>query len=455
MNKRHLLAALLAAALLALSGAGALAATDRTAVPKLTLEAPQTAVPSGSSVDLVLNANLPGFLTLQLLNASGAQALSVCENQELHTKENVVTFMLRTPDKEPLPAGTYTISGEMRSQFGVASKPVSAQITLVEGLETDEDGEETAGSGAAAASKSAESAKSDTSAKSDSKKETSAAAKPAATVAYVSGTAQVGAEGLQIGVGVSDSAKQTDAGYWGLTADASDAEIWAALTRPMMGVDVDERESAYIYDSPEEGRKQLGTVFGVSQGVNVVQELEGGWVLVEAYRAEDGAFMRGYMRKNRLRAVEPNTAYGLVIDKAKQTLTVYRNGERVGSCAISTGLATADYLHRETPAGEYVTVTRRGTIDYASKGFCHYTIRFGGDYHLCEIPATTKNGSDFSILQGSLGQKATRGNVCIAHEASSDGGINAEWIWEMTDTNKRVKVLIFDDKARDQVPTVK
>ena len=40
----------------------------------------------------------------------------------------------------------------------------------------------------------------------------------------------------------------------------------------------------------------------------------------------------------------------------------------------------------------------------------------------------------------------------MAHEASSDGGINAEWIWEITDKNRDIKLLIFDDKDRTEVP---
>ena len=95
---------------------------------------------------------------------------------------------------------------------------------------------------------------------------------------------------------------------------------------------------------------------------------------------------------------------------------------------------------------------RRGTTEYYSNGFCKYTIRINGTYHIAEIPTTKKNGSDFSLLEESLGEKATRGYICIAHDASTDGGINAEWIWNMTDDNKKVKVLIFDDKPRTDVP---
>lgn len=263
----------------------------------------------------------------------------------------------------------------------------------------------------------------------------------------------MGEEGYAIGVGVGDTAEQTDAGYWGLTADASDAEIWAAITRQMVSVDVGENESAYIYNSPYDGRTRLGTVNGLSQGLNVIKNRDDGWSLVEAFRNEDGAFVRGYIRTKTLRQVEPNTTYGIVIDKSTQTLTVFKDGQRIGSCEVSTGLATAKYLHRETPAGEYITVTRRGTYDYYGMGYTKYTIRISGSYYLCEIPTTKKNGSDFSLLSDKLGEKATRGSICIVHEASTDGGINAEWIWDMTDENKKVKVLIFDDKSRTDVPS--
>ena len=174
---------------------------------------------------------------------------------------------------------------------------------------------------------------------------------------------------------------------------------------------------------------------------------------MEAFRIEDGAFVRGYIRTDKLRVVEPNPTYGIVIDKKTQTLIVYKDGTRIGSTPVSTGLPTVKYLHRETPAGEYITVTRRGTTEYYGNGHAKYTIRIGGSYHLIEIPTTQKGGSDYSMLEGSLGSKATRGNVVIAHNASTDGGINAEWIWNLTDENKRIKVLILDDKDRSSVPT--
>ena len=132
----------------------------------------------------------------------------------------------------------------------------------------------------------------------------------------------MGDEGYEIGVGVSDTAAQEDSGYWGLTADSSDAEIWAALTRTMVSVDVKETESAYIYNSTSKGKK-LGSVSGLSQGLNLIEDLDNGWSLVEAYRNEDGAFVRGYIRTKTLRTVEPNTHASLLLHAGKAKLLRY------------------------------------------------------------------------------------------------------------------------------------
>ena len=204
----------------------------------------------------------------------------------------------------------------------------------------------------------------------------------------------LGEQGYEIGVGVSDTVDQADAGYWGLTANASDADIWAALTRTMVSVNVGESESAYIYNSTDNGKK-IGSVSGLSQGLNLIEDLDDGW------SARGSLPQRGRRVRPRLyphqqaahrRAEQHCTA--LSIDKAAQTLTVYKNGERIGSCAVSTGLPTVKYLHRETPAGEFITVTRRGTIEN-SGGYSKYTVRISGNYHLCEIPTTKKNGKDY------------------------------------------------------------
>lgn len=473
-NKKRLLSLLLC---LAMSGAASSALAAKasktfTTVPTLKATFPSKGIDSYDSDDYTITPSQPGFLTVRLLDEGGFEIMVIMENEEVHSKTNTFSFVAKLPDGEPLPAGNYKLSIDLTNQFGLAAKTLEKDIKITEmeenelkqyaadhKIDTDDLDDDqlasvvTAAAGGAAltSSGSADGASADSA--------DSSAAAPAATVApptnvvtYAAGESSTGDEGLLIGVGVSDIATQASAGYWGLTAASSDEEIWAALTSEMVGVDVAENEVAYVYDSPYQGRAKLGSVSGISQGVNVITQRSDGWALVETFRNEDGAFVRGYIKADKLRPVEPNKTYGIVIDKANQTLTVFKDGARLGSCKVSTGLPTPKYLHRETPAGEFITVTRRGTHDYYGLGYSACTIRINGNYYLCEVPTTKKNGTKFLDIEDQLGSKASRGNVVIAHEASTDGGINADWIWDMTTNNKKVKVLIFDDKARTEVP---
>lgn len=454
MKFKKPLSALVVSALLLGGVSGALAASAN-----LQLALPTSEVPGGSHAQLTFTTDVPGFLTLTLNGPSGS--LTLLNREEVHTAGNMFDFVAADDSGSPLSVGAYTVSGELIDQFGEATGSVSGQLTIGIPLaqQTDDEEEEdpAPAKGSASASKDTASKDAATPSSPSSSGSSAAPAKPASSgktetgVEYVaSNKTTLGEQGYEIGVGVSDTVDQADAGYWGLTADASDADIWAALTRTMVSVNVGESESAYIYNATDNGKK-IGSVSGLSQGLNLIEDLDDGWSVVEAYRNEDGAFVRGYIRTNKLRTVEPSNMYGLVIDKAAQTLTVYKNGERIGSCAVSTGLPTVKYLHRETPAGEFITVTRRGTIENFS-GYSKYTVRISGNYHLCEIPTTKKNGRDYSLMADKLGQKASRGNICLAHDESADGGINAEWIWNLTDSNKKIKVLVFDDKDRSSIP---
>lgn len=450
------LSALLVCAALYGQSVSALAAAD------LTLTAPTEAVPGGSRSYFTITSPTPGFLTMTLDDASGTEVALLFDMEEIHTNENQLVFSAVDEDGSPLPAGSYSVSGELLDQFGKSIGNVSGSFSVAPPItqQTDIDDEDDTEDDTKDSDASSKPSDKESDAKDKEDKKPSAQKPPVQSgssssngIEYTtSSDITLGEEGYQIGVGVSDTASQDDAGYWALDASASDAEIWAALTRQMVAADVKEGESTYIYDSPLKGRKSIGSVSGLSQGLNVILKRDDGWSLVEAYRNEDGAFIRGYISSKKLRTVDPNTSYGIVVDKSTQTLTVYKDGERVGSCAVSTGKPTSKSLSRETPAGEFITVTRRGVTPFASTGFCNYSIRINGNYCLAEIPATKKKGSDFSLLEDKLGEKATRGNVCIAHDASSDGGINAQWIWDMTDENKKVKVLIFDDKERSDVP---
>ena len=228
------------------------------------------------------------------------------------------------------------------------------------------------------------------------------------------------------------------------------------MIRPITTVKLTDKETAPIYDSPYNGKSKLGTVSGATQGLNVLVNRNDGWSLVEAYRDEDGSFTRGYIKSSSLKVSAVSTTYGIIINKATQTLTVFMNGDPIGSCLVCTGNPTYEYLNRETPAGEYIIGTRRGTIEYlTNKGYSRYAIRINNNVHLQEIPTTKKNGSDYSLLESLLGSKQTRGTICIQAKASMDGGINAEYIWNLTQNHRDVKVMIFDDKSRDTIPVGK
>ena len=448
---RTALAALLCAAAATQCTAALAASGD---VPSVTLSAPSAGVESGSEGVLTVKSSLPGFLTLRLLDSNGSELATLYDGSEIHSKENSVALIAKDESGEPLPVGSYKLDAVVVSQFGVTSKSASTTLKVIAPeVEEDEDEDTTTGSKTTSTASSKTSTSTSKTSTSTSKTSTSSSKTSTATVVtYQPGNCYLGDEGYEIGVGAGGVVEQKNTSFWTLDASASDADIWAAIISPMTSVDVGENESAYIYDSVSEKRKRLGTVSGLSHGLNVIEKRSDGWSLVETYRDEDGAFVRGYIRTKTLRTVEPNTTYGIVVDKNTQTLVVFKDGERIGSCDVTTGLPTTKYLQRETPAGEYITVTRRGTYEYPGSGYTEYTIRINGNYYLCELPTTKKKGTNYSILEDSLGQKGSRGSICLQYEPSSDGGINAEWIWDMTDANKKVKVLIFDDKDRTDVP---
>ena len=436
-----------------------------TTVPTIKITgAPTTGTASAGSNDFTINASVPGFLTCKIVDESGYPVLTIVENMEIHSKDNLIEFTAIGDNGQPIAPGDYVITAQMVNAFGLESKVAEKKTRILESADLEIQasvsallaantakaigGKPVGGASVGAASVGAASVGAASVGSTTSG--ASSAALSTDTMTYTAGTSTLGEEGLLIGVGVSDVAQQTNAGYWSLTADAADAEIWAALTRDLIGVDVAENESAYIYDSPKSGRKQLGTVSGISQGLNVITERSDGWSLVEAFRNEDGAFVRGYIKTDKLRTAEVNQNYGITIDKKTQTLTVYKNGTRLGSCQVATGLPTPKYPHRETPAGEFIIVTRRGSFEYYGMGYTRYTMRINGNYYLSELPTTKKNGSKF--LDVMVGRKNTRGSICITNTPSTDGSITAKWLWELSDDNRKMKVLIFDDKPRTDVP---
>ena len=279
MKFKKPLSALVVSALL-LGASGALAASAN-----LQLSLPTSEVPGGSHTQLTFTTDVPGFLTLTLNGPSGS--LTLLDREEVHTAGNMFDFVAADDSGSPLSVGAYTVSGELIDQFGEATGSVSGQLTIGIPLAQQTDDEKEEGS---ASAKGNASASKDTASSPSSSGSSAAPAKPSSSgktekvVEYVtSSKTTLGEQGYEIGVGVSDTVDQADAGYWGLTANASDADIWAALTRTMVSVNVGESESAYIYNSTDNGKK-IGSVSGLSQGLNLIEDLDDGWSVVEAYR---------------------------------------------------------------------------------------------------------------------------------------------------------------------------
>lgn len=64
--------------------------------------------------------------------------------------------------------------------------------------------------------------------------------------------------------------------------------------------------------------------------------------LFEACHNEDGAFIRGISKTNKLILAFVDTTYDIVVDK----LGIYMKGQRVYSCRFSVGLPSAEKLNK-------------------------------------------------------------------------------------------------------------
>ena len=61
------------------------------------------------------------------------------------------------------------------------------------------------------------------------------------------------------------------------------------------------------------------------------------WAKIGAWNHEEAEYIEGWVPVSHLKVVEPNPEYGLLVDKTNQTMTVFRNGERIETLLVSTG----------------------------------------------------------------------------------------------------------------------
>jgi len=223
--------------------------------------------------------------------------------------------------------------------------------------------------------------------------------------------------------------------------NADDSDIWAAMMQPSVVVDIDYLDHQKILAAPEEKAESLGTLHGQTQGLKVI-EISGEWAKIGAWNHEEGEYTEGWVPLGRLKVVEPNPEYGILIDKKDQSLTLYQRGKRIERLLVSTGKMDNGHYDRETSAGCFLTGLHR--VDFSTQGSKYdFVIQYDGGNLLHQIPYSSDGRRDFTKGKNGLGQKASHACIRIQDEPGEENGINAYWIW--THVPYRTRVIILDD----------
>ena len=226
----------------------------------------------------------------------------------------------------------------------------------------------------------------------------------------------------------------------------TDAEIWAIMQMPSVVADIKKQDGHLTIREGKGKGRELGTIHGQSQAVEVF-EIDGAYARVGAWNHESGDYVVGWVKVSDLMVVAPSSEYGILVDKAEQTMTVFYRGERLDTFPISTGLAAEKRLIRETAAGAFLTVDRIGNFE--SGGYQYdYPIRYDGGnliHQMGYIPAGAKK--DFSDHTPLLGMKASHGCIRVSNVPSEGAGINAYWLYTHLPYGTRV-ILLDDPEAR-------
>ena len=254
-----------------------------------------------------------------------------------------------------------------------------------------------------------------------------------------------------------------DACFWRLEMGRMDeAAVWKVLTQPVTVIEGKQREQVRILAEPDEKCKNyVGVVTCASQAVHVLRE-EGEWTLIEAYSSseEDSAVkvfaeqFQGYVKTKRLKTVEVDQHYGLVIDKLQQRLYVFKDGKLFTTMLCSTGFAKDKAtLFHETPAGEFLMISWVGGFR-AETLWCAYGMRINSGILIHEVPSrqeTNKAGetyTSYARCERYLGEKASHGCVRVQRQLTPEG-VNAKWLWDNLSRNPCTKVIIWDDLDRE------
>ena len=266
--------------------------------------------------------------------------------------------------------------------------------------------------------------------------------------------------------------REDETNYWTLPVGVMDeAAIWEIMTQPIIVIDSSKvngksEKDVYQLRKTPDAKISKDTVVGEitydSQGVHILETLDNGWTLVEAFNSSYGPncasrvgygvtddLIRGYVKTSLLKTITPRTDYGLLVDKLEQRMYIFSDGKCIGTLLVSTGLNNAKQSWNETPSGEFLMVSRMGGFP-AGNLWCAYGMRVNGGCAMHEVPYignedTPPSQRDYSSTVKMLGKKASHGCIRI-QKAANENGQNIKWLWDNIKLN--TKVLIWDDTGR-------
>lgn len=252
----------------------------------------------------------------------------------------------------------------------------------------------------------------------------------------------------------SDVDCEHDVCYWKLNMGEMDAAaIWQVLTAPVTVLKGNERQQAKVYAEPNAQSAAIAEVTYSSQAVHVLEQGEE-WTKIEGYSssvegssvANYGGHFVGYVQSSLLKEKEVNQHIGIVVDKLTQRLYVFQDGRLLSTLLCSTGFSEKDAWN-ETPAGEYLVVSRTGGF-WSGSLYCDMGLRINDGILLHEVPCLINeedNSRDYSRCERYLGEKASHGCIRIQRKQTPEG-INMQWLWDHVKVG--VKVLIWDEVGR-------
>lgn len=226
---------------------------------------------------------------------------------------------------------------------------------------------------------------------------------------------------------------------------ADDAAVWAALTAPVAVGDGPEGKGLYIMDGRDRNSRRIGNTVCRTVGIAILEIYPDGWVKVGAWRQSDGLYTEGYMLRKQLRMVRPNTRYGAVLDKKAQTLTVYGDGEKLGTVRVSTGMIDGDDRKADTHSGVFLFGTRLSNFENHGHTYC-YPVRLESLNLIHQAGYAMHDGErDFEEEIAALGTMSSHGCIRVDPRTTEENaGINSWWIW--THLGHDTKIIITPEE---------